>query len=414
MPTLALVVRADNPWRYIARAIESSEGVDQIVLVSDDVAHVTQLQTQFPTATVVACEHTPLDAPPRVAIDAVNCEWLMWLRHDERLTEGAIDTLRGLLAMTAPEYSAWSIPFRDDAANNSAEPRLLRTSHIIGQPEGAQLQLRGETSPLPQSLGVHIGSQRSSYVSQLLARANDASSTDADALVDAGQYVAVVRGFRNGIDAFREHFTSQNPDAATFAEAFAAFCEKVAVHLKALEAIGWDDDALLPAPSSFHTAYEAFFSSIAESETARIRSHVARSQQLGASPRDCAIALEMLTEFYGPDADTLCDLACRYFDAGDLRGAVDTVRQGLDIAPNHAGLHGVLRDIDYVLNEQLTPEDDYTPTVLPSWMQVKVRNDARKEAESERRIGARTTPLAQHGLHDNATAHSADTRHLPS
>lgn len=365
MTEITAIVRTKSTSVCLASTFASVVDADHVVLTAPSLT--SQIEEFCQRDHVTFVELLPSDCENEVPLSALNMvktEWVVIVHGNEQLSLDAIEILRGLLTLTTPEFSAWSIPLRDESSTQalrSAEntftttsPRVFRVSDIL-LPDGpsAFLHFAGEIAPLDRRLGVWLQPVVTHSFAEAVDEMNERSTLAAQHLLETREIISMVRAIQQGARQFSSHFHIGTNDGFTFNQGFLAFAEEVITAAKALEHLGWNEDALLPSPHSMEKAFQAFSETLAHEESMRIRSHVARAKELGAGPKDCAIALEMLTEFYGPDPDTLCDLACRYFDAGDIRGALATIEQGFAAQPGHPGLTGVLNDIQRVIRSDL-------------------------------------------------------------
>lgn len=302
----------------------------------------------------------------RIGTEIAAHEWVLYMTPDERLSEGALDVLHGLLTMSPPEISAWRIRvLRQENRPIATEEidevglRLIRAEDACW--DSVQSETSGlpfvahDVAPMPEDLDVSIASTRVSSLFDAINEMNARTTKATTRAASRAQTHSLIRAMQAGVERFNEQF--ENDGAESFAYGFLAMSADVMVQAKTLESIGWENDVFLPARKSVVRAWAAFFETLSAEELERVRQRTGRAKELGATERDCVLTLEMATQFWGESPQLLCDLACHYFDAGDLEGAMATARAGLHVEPQHAGLQGIFHDVEKLLISQKTKEN---------------------------------------------------------
>lgn len=361
---LSLVVTTRNDATRLDEFLACIDPEIEVIVVDrSSTDNTIDIARKYHACVILRNDGASLSDCYQVGTETASNEWVLYLSTEERLSEGAIGVLDGLLTMSPPEVSAWqlsvtySMPSAPTSERNSTqEPRIVRAEDAIWDDfvrESGLPRVAHEVANVPDELGILIRSQCTSSIAPAIDEMAAQSTEQAGLIVSCSAPNALVTGFRSGVARFLACYNEN--DASTFAHGCIELFADIMAHAKALETRGWENDLFLPAHDSIANAWDAFFVTLADQELKNVRARVAHAHELGATPRDCAVALEMVTQFWGADADVMCDLACRYFDAGDLDGAFDTAQAGLAINANHAGLLGVMRDIESVASQDVSP-----------------------------------------------------------
>ena len=102
-----------NEQRNIADCLESLKCADELLVVDSFSTDRTLDIARRYTDRIIQHEFGGHVAQTRYAFEQTTCPWVMWLDADERLTQQALDELRGALAGPGePAYSGFAFPRR--------------------------------------------------------------------------------------------------------------------------------------------------------------------------------------------------------------------------------------------------------------------------------------------------------------
>ncbi len=336
-----------NESAKIAAALESCAGVDEIVVADMESTDDTVSIARAHGARVIELLNAGFCEPGRQPlIDAVECEWVLLLDADERLSEGGVDRLRRLAAQSGPDVSAYllpevtllgSTPIDGSGWGTEVElhPRFFRraevswpgTVHAVPQFSGKQVRL-------PEGTDVEIVHLNFDDLTHAYGKFNGYSAIEARQRVNQGATSTWLSAFDDSIAEFVRRYEPRTDGGISLAMSFGLFFYRAGVHLKAMEVDGTLRDAPMPSEATMARAWRALRESLESDEVAAARAEVGELLDAGDHVGAGAV-LHRALGLWGVTPELLVESAVFSARVGALSEAAEFCEQALRIDPEH-------------------------------------------------------------------------------